>query len=199
MIYFFHHYELPAILQQAQIQQLLTQTQHQAAGNDGANGNQAPPEGAQANANQEANDPNAGSVVTDENGAESSSARSVESDNILNGDVVNQINAENTDHNIDSPDVSLGQDGSPTVAPPDENHSLPASVISARSTIQDMVLRFRRNININSDSTNNHSDSNQEAPENSTNQENSLNGALNTDTRNNSNNENEGIITGTPV
>ena len=36
MIYFFHHYELPAILHQAQIQQLLAHTQHQAAG--GANG-----------------------------------------------------------------------------------------------------------------------------------------------------------------
>lgn len=29
MIYFFHHYELPAILQQARIQQILVQTQHQ--------------------------------------------------------------------------------------------------------------------------------------------------------------------------
>lgn len=37
MVYFFHHYELPAILQQARIQQIIIETQQQNAGNNGNN------------------------------------------------------------------------------------------------------------------------------------------------------------------
>nr|CAD7447479.1 unnamed protein product [Timema bartmani] len=40
MLYFFHHYELPVILQQAQLQQLLIRTQHGPQGQQGA---EAPP------------------------------------------------------------------------------------------------------------------------------------------------------------
>ena len=39
MIYFFHHYELPAILQQARIQQILVQSQQQQHTNGNAPGN----------------------------------------------------------------------------------------------------------------------------------------------------------------
>ena len=37
MVFFFHHYELPAILQQARIQQIIIETQAQ-QGNENANG-----------------------------------------------------------------------------------------------------------------------------------------------------------------
>lgn len=39
MIYFFHHYELPAILQQARIQQIIIESQNQPTGSGGSGAN----------------------------------------------------------------------------------------------------------------------------------------------------------------
>lgn len=76
MIYFFHHYELPAILQQARIQQIIIESQNQPTdsgtfdgsdGSDGRGGSDGPPSTGDSNQNTaNESDQNTGSPPQEE-------------------------------------------------------------------------------------------------------------------------------------
>lgn len=66
MVFFFHHYELPAILQQARIQQIIIESQTQQGnennGSDGTDGSGGGGGGGDDRADQEDNDGNSENI-----------------------------------------------------------------------------------------------------------------------------------------
>ncbi len=139
MIYFFHHYELPAILQQARIQQILVQTQHQQQhqqrqqmqqqGQPGQNEGQPVQEG-QAGTSQNnetsAADPAPGNVPNVDQSATGASNSLGTAPNELGSMPINSVNVPNEppiSATMASNPSLFGSDSSSTAPSPSTTHS----------------------------------------------------------------------------
>lgn len=105
MIYFFHHYELPAIMQQARIQQIIIETQHHPNNDNHNNDNNNHPDNNDNNNNGAGSSPSSSNTNTDTNSNEN------------NNDNTN--NNENVDNNSNSNDEERnGGSSQPSNPPP---------------------------------------------------------------------------------
>lgn len=101
MIYFFHHYELPAILQQAQIQQIIIETQQPTVNtehntSDRNNDNNDNGNSTYSSANQNINQSEPMNETNSNNAVDSNSS---------SNDTTNQLQSQNSDINNESFDL----------------------------------------------------------------------------------------------
>ena len=138
MIYFFHHYELPAILQQARIQKIIIETQQQSADSNGnSNGNN----------NDDATDGSGGSAAGDNNHSQNSNSSNNNSNNNNNNNSENASSRTGNDTNPDNNSSSTSNRDEPASAPNSNSASVSNAAVLASSNLKKLSDELNKSLN----------------------------------------------------